>query len=221
MGRKKPVPGSFYRHFKGNIYQIRDLAKHTETGEEMVVYQAMYPPFSIWARPLEMFLEPVDRQQYPDAGQQFRFEEVRLVSRPEQAAKGQQQQSMQRASGQQSPTGLPASQGEVGRSTGQAVSEADLRSALIEGQVETKLAGRMSGEEIARRGFLALLDAKDFRDKRRILQGLQPYLNGLYINNLAAALDIVLEEGTDQQHYDTILHCLETLEKYEGGRLRP
>lgn len=216
MGRKKPVPGSFYRHFKGNIYQIRDLAKHTETGEEMVVYQAMYPPFSVWVRPMEMFLEQVDRQKYPDAGQQFRFEEIRLVSRSNQAVDSQQKTvNQQKLAVQQEVSDRQKIPNQ------QEISEEDLRSALIEGQVETKLAGRMSGEEIARRGFLALLDAKDFRDKRRILQGMQPYLNSLYINNLAAALDIVLEEGSDRQHYETILHCLETLERYEGGRLRP
>lgn len=55
--RPNPRPQEMYRHFKGNIYQIRCLAKHSETGEMMVVYQAMYDTFQIYVRPLAMFME--------------------------------------------------------------------------------------------------------------------------------------------------------------------
>lgn len=72
--RPSPKPQEMYRHFKGNIYQIRCLAKHSETGEMMVVYQAMYDNFQIYVRPLDMFMEEVDRSQYPDVMQKYRFE---------------------------------------------------------------------------------------------------------------------------------------------------
>lgn len=51
-----------YRHFKGNEYLVLYIAKHSETLEEMVVYQALYGEFGIWVRPLDMFLEQVGRQ---------------------------------------------------------------------------------------------------------------------------------------------------------------
>lgn len=71
--RPNPRPQEMYRHFKGNLYQIRCLAKHTETGEMMVVYQAMYDTFEIFVRPLSMFMEEVDHVKYPDVKQKYRF----------------------------------------------------------------------------------------------------------------------------------------------------
>jgi hypothetical protein len=52
--------GQKYRHFKGNEYLVLHLAKHSETLEELVVYQALYGAKGIWVRPLEMFLEQVE-----------------------------------------------------------------------------------------------------------------------------------------------------------------
>lgn len=60
MSNKKIVPGKKYRHFKGNEYLVLYIAKHSETLEEMVVYQALYGERGIWVRPLDMFLEQVE-----------------------------------------------------------------------------------------------------------------------------------------------------------------
>ena len=66
--------GGIYRHFKGNLYRAIDVAKHSETGESYVVYRQMYGDESLWIRPLDMFLEKVDKEKYPDVEQEYRFE---------------------------------------------------------------------------------------------------------------------------------------------------
>lgn len=68
--------GRVYRHFKGGLYRVEDVAKHSETLEEYVVYRKLYGDRSLWIRPKAMFLSPVDREKYPDAMQDYRFEPV-------------------------------------------------------------------------------------------------------------------------------------------------
>ena len=63
-----------YRHFKGDYYLVEDIAHHSESGETMVVYRKLYGDGGLWVRPLEMFLEEVDREKYPDCKQKYRFE---------------------------------------------------------------------------------------------------------------------------------------------------
>lgn len=63
-----------YRHFKGDYYLVEDIARHSETGEEYVVYRKLYGDGGLWVRPLAMFLEPVDKAKYPHAQQTHRFE---------------------------------------------------------------------------------------------------------------------------------------------------
>lgn len=66
-----PKPG-IYRHYKGNLYEVLDIARHSETREELVVYRALYGEFGLWVRPLAMFVERV--QVEGQAVARFRFE---------------------------------------------------------------------------------------------------------------------------------------------------
>lgn len=72
---RKITPG-IYRHFKGSLYQVLLIAQHTETGERMVVYQALYGDYSLYVRPYDMFAGLVDQEKYPDVSQCYRFEAI-------------------------------------------------------------------------------------------------------------------------------------------------
>lgn len=67
-------PGVLCRHFKGKLYQIIGKAEDTETGENVVVYQALYGKYQLYVRPISSFVSKVDRKKYPNCNQEERFE---------------------------------------------------------------------------------------------------------------------------------------------------
>ena len=78
--------GGKYRHFKGGLYKLLNIAKHSETGEMLCVYECVEPGVNtnclckagdVWVRPMEMFFSEVDHEKYPDVEQKYRMEYVK------------------------------------------------------------------------------------------------------------------------------------------------
>ena len=84
--RETPRPYERYKHFKGREYQVLLIAKNEKTMEDMVIYQALYEPYTIYAREVADFLSPVDKEKYPNALQDERFKLIGNEAKDERAA---------------------------------------------------------------------------------------------------------------------------------------
>lgn len=192
--RPNPKPQEMYRHFKGNIYQIRCLAKHSENGEMMVVYQAMYDTFQIYVRPLAMFMEEVDFEKYPDARQQYRFEllqDSELVSGSRAA--------------EESVSGSQAVE--------EPVKESDAGPEGTEGAEEMQ---QLNIDPLV----MEFLEADTYEQRLNILAALRSRITDEMINTMAMAVDLEIKEGDVEERYEELKSCLLTFEKYECNRLR-
>ena len=192
-----PQAGEIYQHFKGKLYRIVALATHTETGEQLVIYQALYGEFQVFARPLSMFLEKVDAKKYPDAAGKDRFMRIPMA---EAAAV---------------PQPVPAPSENPVEPRPAAMSS--------ENPVEPRPATASSESPVEPQpdpGLLAFLDADSYEEKLEVFASLEGKADLHMLNAIAASLDLELSEGSLEEQYDTLKSCLMTLERYECNRLR-
>jgi len=195
-----PKNNEIYRHFKGNLYKIVTLAIHSETEEQMVVYQGLYGDFPIYCRPLSMFLSKVDREKYPSVTQEYRFEKVDALVNVDM--------------GVNSAETLELQQNSINEKTNmEEVSVSVLKDGLKEdSQFET--------EDISEVDPLILefLEAETILEKKNILAALHHRITDDMINTLAVVMDVVIEEGEVENRYQQLKTCLETIDRYEIER---
>lgn len=192
-----PQAGEIYQHFKGKLYRIVTLATHTETGEQLVIYQALYGEFQVFARPLSMFLEKVDAKKYPDAAGKDRFMRIPMA---EAAAVPQPVPASSENPVEPRPAAMPS-----------------------ENPVESRPAAASSESPVEPQpdpGLLAFLDADSYEEKLEVFASLEGKADLHMLNAIAASLDLELSEGSLEEQYDTLKSCLMTLERYECNRLR-
>ena len=197
--RHNPRPQEIYRHFKGNLYQIRCLARHSESGEMMVVYQAMYGSFEIYVRPLSMFMEEVDTVKYPDVEQKYRFallEECQDSVKERESMEPKKTEPTDRAQDQQN----------------------------LQKQIEVKTDIKSVDESEEELNIdplvLAFLDADSYEQRLLILDSLHNRITDDMINTMAVSEDLEIKEGDLEDRYQELRNCLRTFEKFECNRLR-
>lgn len=197
----KPVPQQIYRHFKGNLYRIVTLARHSETNEELVVYQALYGDYQVYARPLGMFMERVDRNKYPDATQEHRFElQQELIQTPVQDRKTEVRQEEE------------LTREQIEDRTEEQTEEKPEASVEMPDQDQEEL----NIDPLV----LEFLDADSYEERLNILAALHHRITDEMINTMAVSVDLEIEEGDTQERYEELKNCLLTLERFECNRLR-
>ena len=216
---RTPRPNEIYQHFKGNLYKVITLATHSETGESMVVYQALYGDFPVFVRPLNLFVSQVDHDKYPEAKAEYRFTLVPQIlgqgGMPETEASqpfapAEDKTVMRKASGEQ---GHPAAD------ISAAGHEAFAAEQAFPGPERTTEEAEEE-EAVLDPLLLQFLDADTYEDKLNIMVGLHSRITDEMLNTIAVSLDLELEEGELEERYQTLKNCLITLEKYECTRLR-
>ena len=184
-------PGQIYRHFKGNLYQIVTVAIHSESGEKLVIYQKLYGDYAVHARPYDMFLSEVDRQKYPDIKQKYRFELVDNEIKSNQ---------------------------NVDDSIKERINLTD--DIIINDTLNTDNIESVDSEESADKRLIEFLDADTFEEKRRVLINIKDGITDRLIDDMAAAIDVTVDEGDIDTRFMSLLNCINTRAKYEVNRLR-
>lgn len=204
MAERIPVSGEIYRHFKNKLYQIVAIATHSETGEKLVIYQALYGDFGVYARPLTMFTSEVDHEKYPEVTQKYRFAYVDHTKN--------ETLRTERAEHKKIPVNQNVEQQENVPAVTAAVSTAELQ--------EQNMVQRESDvEEQIDPWLLRFLDTDTMEEKYQIVCDIKNDITDRLIDDLAVAVDVVIPEGKLSDRYEQLKYCIRTKQKYEQTSL--
>jgi len=194
MERKKPEAKEIYRHFKGNRYEIVTTAEDTETGEQLVIYRALYGEGRTWARELSNFMEELDPAKYPNASQKYRFEKeetAQAAPSPKTSDADAPAACPSSASGKTAPANAPITD-------------------------ESAAADEFSLDPLVEE----FLDAQTTEEKLNILSALRPRVTNEMIDTMAVASGLEIDPGDVEMRWADLRECLMTIEKYEQSRDR-
>ena len=195
MMDRTPKPGELYRHFKNKLYQIVTVATHSETGEKLVIYQALYDNFGVYARPLDMFVSEVDHEKYPDVKQKYRFERITPQTK-------QMDTQVKSEAVRQSAAKMPEA-GSVQVQTSKAqVADAD-------------------DDQAPNPQLIKFLDADTLEEKYNILVSMSDTITDRLLDDMAVVMDVVLPEAPLMERYEDLKNIIITRQHYEfANRLR-
>lgn len=204
MAQGNPLPGEKYLHFKNKLYQVIAVAKHSETMEPYVVYQALYGDFGVYIRPYDMFVSEVDHEKYPEVTQKYRFAYVDHTKN--------ETIRTERAEHKKIPVNQNVEQQENVPDVTAAVSTAELQ--------EQNIIQRESDvEEQINPWLLRFLDTDTMEEKYQIVCDIKNDITDRLIDDLAVAVDVVIPEGKLSDRYEQLKYCIRTRQKYEQTSL--
>lgn len=204
MAQGNPLPGEKYLHFKNKLYQVIAVAKHSETMELYVVYQALYGDFGVYIRPYDMFVSEVDHEKYPQVTQKYRFAYVDHTKN--------ETLRTERAEHKKIPVNQNVEQQENVPDVTAAVSAAELQ--------EQNMVQRESDmEEQINPWLLRFLDTDTMEEKYQIVCDIKNDITDRLIDDLAVAVDVVIPEGKLTNRYEQLKYCIRTRQKYEQTSL--
>lgn len=200
-----PKNGEIYRHFKNKLYQIIGIATHSETKEPLVIYQALYGGFGMYARPLAMFVSEVDHNKYPDVKQKYRFTRVEMNA-----------DGTWHCVEEEDNTGIVEIRSD---SENAAEQQSDLKN--VAKQQETGIQAENPDEERPDPKLMEYLDAETFDEKYNVLVSMRDCITDKLVDDIAVVMDVVIPEGDLLNRYDALKMALRTKQKYESAnRLR-
>lgn len=219
--KRIPKPNEIYQHFKGNLYKVITLAKHSETGEMMVLYQALYGDFDIYVRPLDSFISEVDHEKYPEIAAKYRFTEIPAVMGIKDVpANSSPDETNQEETGEPEKTGQRTE-----HSVSDYEQDAGNLSSEYAREVSVSDAEKPAGDADEDYpgidpAVMAFLDAETYKEKMDILIDVHERITDDMINTMSVSLDLEVGDGDTEERYWELKNCLLTLEKYEIDRLR-
>lgn len=204
MAQGNPLPGEKYLHFKNKLYQVIAVAKHSETMEPYVVYQALYGDFGVYIRPYDMFVSEVDHEKYPEVTQKYRFAYVDHTKN--------ETLRTERAEHKKIPVNQNVEQQENVPAVTAAVSTAEL-------QEQNMIQRESDVEEQINPWLLRFLDTDTMEEKYQIVCDIKNDITDRLIDDLAVAVDVVIPEGKLSDRYEQLKYCIRTRQKYEQTSL--
>lgn len=195
MMDRTPKPGELYRHFKNKLYQIVTVATHSETGEKLVIYQALYDDFGVYARPLDMFVSEVDHEKYPDVKQKYRFERV---------------------TPQTKQTDTQVKSEAVGQSAAKLPEAGSMQAQTSKAQVP-----EADEDQAPNPQLIKFLDADTLEEKYNILVSMSDTITDRLLDDMAVVMDVVIPEAPLMERYEDLKNIIRTRQHYEfANRLR-
>ena len=197
LAQGNPLPGEKYLHFKKKLYQIIAVAKHSETMEPYVVYQALYGDFGVYIRPYDMFVSEVDHEKYPEVTQKYRFQYVD----PETISQKEENVSAATMCQKEEPV-----------STSVENDNKEIEKTVVASPEDDTI-------EQINPWLLRFLDAETMEEKYQIVCDIKNEITDRLIDDLAVVVDVVIPEGKLSDRYDQLKYCIRTRQKYEQTSL--